>query len=58
MPIHSVETFTCHLCGFVTADPERIKQIKLTHICPACQNGKGKKYVKTYKPGEPRPHVC
>lgn len=50
MPIENIRQFSYHRCGFVTTDPARIKLIEQTGTCPACQNGKGVKYVKKNKP--------
>ena len=42
--IEKVERFRCERCGYITENLYAIRQIKRTDICPACENGKGRKW--------------
>lgn len=51
MPISNIEKFNCPICGYITTDKNTIERIKLTTVCPACRNGRGKAWKSTnHKP--------
>lgn len=49
MPIETIERYHCGRCDYITTNQTTIAIIRVTDICPACQNGKHTKWSSKCK---------